>query len=90
LLQRRIPPLQFHVAGLASVNPVIAFIEIRNPDEARSLFFFYILVIAALLWALFFLMLGIHLRVCLFMFIITTGIPAILYVAEKKKGFQSQ
>ena len=87
LLQRgEILIFSFMFAGLASANPLIAFVEIRNPEEARSLFFFYILVLAALLWAIFLLMLGIHLWMSLLLFIIAIGIPAILRITEKSAG----
>ena len=84
LQQGEVLIFSFMFAGLASVNPVIALIEIRNPAEDRSLFFFYILVLAALLWAIFLLMLGIQLWVSLFLFIIAIGIPAILRITEKR------
>nr|WP_321350404.1 hypothetical protein [uncultured Methanoregula sp.] len=74
----------FMFAGLVSVNPVIAFIEIRNPEEARSLFLFYVLVLAALLFAIFLLLLGVHLWISLFLFIIAVGIPAMLHITGKQ------
>jgi heme O synthase-like polyprenyltransferase len=84
LLQRKEYLLfSFMFAGLACINPVVAFVEIRDPSEARSLFFFYILVLAALLWAVFLLLLGIHLWVSLFLFLVAIGIPAILHVTGK-------
>jgi len=72
----------FMFAGLVSINPVIAFVEIKNPEEARSLFLFYVLILAALLFAIFLLLLGVHLWVSLLLFIIAIGIPTILHILE--------
>lgn len=70
----------FMFAGLVSVNPVIAFIEIKNPQEARSLFLFYIFVLAALLFAIFLLLLGVQLWISLFLFITAIGIPTMIHI----------
>nr|WP_319377069.1 hypothetical protein [uncultured Methanoregula sp.] len=80
----------FMFAGLVAVNPVIAFIEIRNPEEARSLFLFYILVLAALLFAIFLLLLGVHLWISLFLFIIAAGIPTMLHITGKQESLVTE
>ena len=79
LLQRgELLQLSILVAALAAINPVVAFVEVRNPCQARSLFFLYLLVLVALLWATFLLVLGVQLWISLFLFIIAVGIPVIL------------
>jgi len=87
LLQRgQLLLFSFMFAGLVSINPVIALVEIRNPDEARSLFLFYVLILAALLFAIFLLMVGVHLWVSLLLFIIAIGIPALLHALNEKES----
>ena len=58
LLQRgEILQLSILVASLAAINPVVALIEVRNPRQARSLFFLHLLALMAILWAMFLLVL---------------------------------
>jgi len=73
-------------ASLAAINLVIAFVELKNPRRTRTLFFFYLLILAALLWAAFLLILGIHLWVSLFIFIIAVGIPFFVHSMESGAG----
>jgi len=72
----------FMFAALAAINPVVAFIDMKNYKNPRTLFFFYILVLAALIWAVFLLFLGVLPWVSLFIFIIAVGIPGLLHVVE--------
>lgn len=69
----------FIVAALAVINPLIAFIDAGSPAKKRMLFFFYVIVLVALLWAAFLLALGVHLWVSLLLFILVIGIPALLH-----------
>ena len=72
----------FMFASLAAINPVVAFIELKNPQKTRPLFFFYLLILVALLWAAFLSYMGVHLWVSLFLFIIAVGVPFILNAIE--------
>jgi hypothetical protein len=74
----------FMFASLAAINPVVAFVEMKNPKKTRTLFFFYLLILAALLWAAFLLYLGVHLWISSFIFIIAVGVPFILRVMESE------
>jgi hypothetical protein len=74
----------FMFASLAAINPVVAFVEMRDPQKTRSLFFFYLIILIALLWAAFLSYLGVHLWVSLFLFILVVGIPFILNVMESE------
>lgn len=74
----------FMFASLAAINPVIAFVEVRNPRKTRTLFFFYLMILVALLWAAFLLFLGVHLWVSIFIFIIAVGIPFIVHVMDSE------
>jgi hypothetical protein len=74
----------FMFASLAAINPVVAFIEMKNPERTRSLFFFYLLILVMLLWAAFLSYLGVHLWVSLFLFIIAVGVPFLLNVLESE------
>ena len=86
LLQRgEILQFTFMFASLAAINPVVAFIEMKNPVKSRSLFFFYLLVLVMLLWAAFLSYLGVHLWVSLFLFIIAVGVPFILNILEAEE-----
>ena len=76
----------FMFASLAAINPVVAFIEMKNPAKTRSLFFFYLLVLVMLLWAAFLSYLGVHLWVSLFLFILAVGVPFILHVLESEES----
>ncbi|MFA6332328.1 MAG: hypothetical protein WCX22_05195 [Methanoregula sp.] len=85
LLQRgEMLQFTFMFASLAAINPLVAFIDIKDPGKNRALFLFYILILVALLWAAFLLILGIHLWVSLFIFIIAIGIPLILRVMDDR------
>jgi 1,4-dihydroxy-2-naphthoate octaprenyltransferase len=85
LLQRgEILQLSFVVASLAAINPVIALVEVKNPLRARSLFFFNLLVIVALLWATFLFVIGVQLWISLFLIIIAIGIPLILRITSNE------
>ena len=75
----------FMFASLAAINPVVAFIEMKNPRKTRSLFFFYLLILVMLLWAAFLSYLGVHLWVSLFLFIVAVGVPFILNVIESEE-----
>ncbi|NMB79370.1 MAG: hypothetical protein GYA23_09805 [Methanomicrobiales archaeon] len=75
----------FMFASLAAINPVVAFIEMKNPAKSRSLFFFYLLVLVMLLWAAFLSYLGVHLWVSLFLFILAVGVPFILNYLEAEE-----
>jgi hypothetical protein len=46
--------------------------------------FFYILVLAALVWAMFLLVLGAQLWISMLLFIISIGITPILYIVNKE------
>jgi len=72
----------FMFAALAAINPLVAFVDIKNYGQPRTLFFFYLLIIAGLTWAVFLLFLGVQLWVSLFIFIIAAGIPFILRVMD--------
>jgi hypothetical protein len=72
----------FLFASLAAINPVVAFIDLKNPHRTRSLFFLYLIILVALLWAAFLSYLGVHLWVSLFLFIVAVGIPFIVNVME--------
>jgi hypothetical protein len=74
----------FMFASLAAINPVVAFIDLKNPHRTRSLFFFYLLILVALLWAAFLSWLGVHLWVSLFLFIVAVGVPFIINVMEEE------
>ena len=83
LLQRgETLPFIFLFASMAAVNPVVGFMELKNGGQSRTLFLFYCLILAALLWAAFLLFLGVHLWVSLFIFIIAVGIPVLLRSME--------
>ena len=83
LLQRgEILQFAFMFASLAAINPVIAFFEMKDPEKTRTLFFFYLIVLVALLWAAFLSFLGVHLWVSLFLFIVAVGVPFLLNVIE--------
>ncbi len=85
LLQRgEILQLSILVASLAAINPVVAFIEVRKPRQARSVFFLYLLVLVALLWATFLAVLGVQLWVSMFLFIIAIGVPSILKMTSNE------
>ena len=79
----------FMFASLAAINPVVAFVELKDPRKTRTLFFFYLLILVALLWAAFLRFLGIHLWVSIFIFIIAVGIPFIVHVMESDAGGES-
>jgi hypothetical protein len=86
LLQRgETPQFIFMFASLAAVNPVIAFVELKDPRKTRTLFF-YLMILVALLWAAFLLFRGIHLWVSIFIIIIAVGIPFIVHVMESETG----
>jgi hypothetical protein len=74
----------FMFASLAAINPVVAFIELKNPHRTRSLFFLYLVILVALLWAAFLSFLGVHLWVSIFFFIIAVGVPFIVNVMESE------
>jgi hypothetical protein len=74
----------FMFASLAAINPVVAFVELKNPKKTRSLFFFYLVILVALLWAAFLSFLGVHLWVSLFLFIVAVGVPFIVNVLESE------
>lgn len=80
----------FMFASLAAINPVVAFIELKNPQKTRTLFFFYLLILVALLWAAFLLYLGVHLWVSSFLFILAVGIPLLLRVMETGFGLDAE
>ena len=83
LLQRgEMLPFIFLFASMAAVSPVVGFIELMNNGQNRTLFLFYCLILAALLWAAFLLFLGVHLWISLFIFVIAVGIPMLLRVME--------
>ncbi|MDP2796691.1 MAG: hypothetical protein Q8N94_04180 [Methanoregula sp.] len=84
LQQGEILPFTFMFASLAAINPVVAFIDLKNPRRTRSLFFFYLLILVALVWAVFLLFLGVHVWVSLFLFIVAVGVPFILHVMESE------
>lgn len=79
----------FMFASLAAINPVIAFVELKDPRKTRTHFFFYLLILVAFLWAAFLLFLGIHLWVSIFIFIIAVGIPFIVHVMESESNTES-
>ena len=72
----------FMFASLAAINPVVAFVELKNEKKTRSLFFFYLIVLVALLWAAFLNYLGVHLWVSLFLFIVAVGVPFLVNILE--------
>ena len=74
----------FMFASLAAINPVVAFIDLKNPHRTRSLFFLYLVILVALLWAAFLSFLGVHLWVSLFLFIVAVGVPFIVNVMESE------
>lgn len=76
----------FMFASLAAINPVVAFVEMKDQKKSRSLFFFYLLILVALLWAAFLSYFGVHLWVSLFLFIVAVGIPFILNVLEAEEN----
>jgi hypothetical protein len=85
LLQRReMLQFTFMFASLAAINPVVAFVEMKDQNKARSLFFFYLIILVALLWAAFLSYFGVHLWVSLFLFIIAVGIPFVLNIMESE------
>jgi hypothetical protein len=86
LHQGEILQFTFMFASLAAINPVVAFVGMKDPQKSRSLFFFYLIILAALLWAAFLSFLGVHLWVSLFLFIIAVGIPFLLNVMESEAG----
>jgi hypothetical protein len=75
----------FMFASLAAINPVVAFVEMKKPERTRSLFFFYLLILVALLWAAFLSYIGVHLWVSVFLFILVVGVPFILNVMESEE-----
>lgn len=75
----------FMFASLAAINPVVAFIEMKDERKTRSLFFFYLLILVMLLWAAFLSYLGVHLWVSLFLFILAVGIPFLLRVVDSEE-----
>ena len=85
LLQRgEILQFTFMFASLAAINPVVAFVEMKDPQKSRSLFFFYLIILVALLWAAFLSYLGVHLWVSLFLFIVAVGVPFLINVLESE------
>lgn len=74
----------FMFASLAAINPVVAFVEMKNPEKTRSLFFLYLIILVALLWAAFINYLGVHLWVSLLLFIIAVGVPFLINVMESE------
>ncbi len=83
LLQRgEMIQFTFMFASLAAINPVVAFVELKNKRKTRSLFFFYLIVLVALLWAAFLSYLGVHLWVSLFLFIVAVGVPFLVNFLE--------
>ncbi|MCK9579215.1 MAG: hypothetical protein M0Q92_02050 [Methanoregula sp.] len=74
----------FMFASLAAINPVVAFVEMKDLRKTRSLFFFYLIILVALLWAAFLSYLGVHIWVSLFLFIVAVGIPFIINVLESE------
>ena len=75
----------FMFASLAAINPVVAFIDLKDQKKTRHLFFFYLLVLVALLWAAFLSYFGVHLWVSLFLFIVAVGVPFILNLLEAEE-----
>jgi hypothetical protein len=77
----------FMFASLAAINPVVAFIDIKDPGKTRTLFFFYLVILVALLWAVFLLYLGVLLWISLLIFIIAVGIPFVILVTESESEY---
>ena len=73
-------------ACLAVINPMVAFMDLKNPRRTRSLFFFYLMILVALVWAVFLRFLGVNVWMSLFLFIVAVGIPFILHVMESGAG----
>lgn len=73
---------EFMFAFLVIINPVIAFIDIKREEKTRSFFFLYLIVLVALLWATFLLVLGVQLWISLLIFVICIGIPLLLHILE--------
>jgi len=71
-------------ACLTIINPMVAFIDLKNPRRTRALFFFYLLILVALVWAVFLRFLGVQVWVSLFLFIVAVGVPFILHVMESE------
>jgi predicted neutral ceramidase superfamily lipid hydrolase len=85
LLQRgEMLQFTFMFASLAAINPVVAFVEMKDPQKSRSLFFFYLIILVALLWAAFLSYLGVHLWVSLLLFIIAVGVPFLINMMESE------
>ena len=83
LLQRgEMLQFTFMFASLAAINPVVAFVEMKDQTKSRSLFFFYLIILVALLWAAFLSYLGVHLWVSLFLFIVAVGVPFLINIME--------
>ena len=74
----------FIFAFLAMINPVVAFIDTKKEEKTRSFFILYLIVLVALLWATFLLVLGVQIWISLFIFIVCIGMPALLHVLEKE------
>ena len=87
LQQREFLQFSFMFALIAAINPLVAFVDIRNNGEPRTLFIFYILILVALIWAAFLLYLGVLLWISLFLFIIAVGIPVIIQTKETKAEY---
>jgi len=73
-------------AALAAINPIVAFIELKNQKNTHTLFIFYILIVVALIWAIFLFFLGVLLWVSIFIFIVAVGIPFLLHVMEAESA----
>ena len=87
LLQRgQMLSFTFMFASFAAINPMVAFIDLKNPRRTRSLFFFYLLILVALVWAVFIRFLGLHVWMSLFLFTVAVGVSFILHVMESEAG----
>lgn len=85
LLQRgEMLQFAFMFASLAAINPVVAFVEMKDEKKTRTLFFFYLIILVALLWAAFLSYFGVHLWVSLFLFIVAVGVPFLMNVLESE------
>jgi|WetSurMetagenome_2_1015567.scaffolds.fasta_scaffold256143_2 hypothetical protein len=82
LQQGEMVQFAFMFAALAAINPVVAFIDVKDPKKTRILLLFYILILVSLLWAAFLLLLGVHIWISIFLFIIAVGVPVILHEME--------
>ena len=85
LLRGQMLSFTFMFASFAAINPMVAFIDLKNPRRTWPRFF-YLLILVALVWAVFIRFLWVHVWMSLFLLIVAVGVSFILHVMESEAG----